>query len=696
MKRLIPTRWSHLVGWSGVGALMRADDGLYVIEDIRHWRDGQGNPAGEPLCYVELLRQTLGLDQELRQPPKSREVKPGVAEGPCVPGLPFPGWARCPRCGLLHWLPWRQQADQTKPPRCTCAAQGRLQQVGWVIAHPEGGLAEVPWHGLTHGTSQGQVQGQARSDCRPDREQAYLYLLRNTSGGQSWLLRCGRCRASASFEPRIPFPGRDPRRQPWRQGQAGRSPGPGEGADPVPDSPQPWRILEVNDPRLYLPRVRSGLVIPPESRVPRGSVLDRLYSSPLDRQDLEGCRNRNSLQAARRRLADRYRCTPDEVEKAWREIRRGYPLYGETITPGRLLEKEYLALSTPIPDIADAEDFVTRHRTADWQALGPLPPAMPTRMPAAGPSPRPGRLLAAINRLVAVTRLREVRVFQGFTRVTQNFSDHLSPTAAAHQTGEEPVALLVPPDLDGSANWLPAVEFYGEGIFFTLDEALLGRWAAQPGLGQRAKRLQTRFERTRIRFPEDPPQPLTPRFLLLHTLAHLLIRRLEAEAGYPAASIRERIYCAEGSEPMAGILVYVAVPDIVGSLGGLAELAEPARFLRLLTSVFDHADWCSLDPVCAEHEGQGPSLLNLASCHACTLVPEPSCAYGNMLLDRTFVAGDLSGEIAPLLDFAVGDEITPSCGITPHGIALWQECKGEGEVASGAPPELGLAPCPSP
>ena len=103
---------------------------------------------------------------------------------------------------------------------------------------------------------------------------------------------------------------------------------------------------------------------------------------------------------------------------------------------------------------------------------------------------------------------------------------------------------------------------------------------------------------------------------------------------------------------MAGILVYVAVPDVVGSLGGLAELAEPLRFLRLLTAVFEHADWCSLDPVCSEHEGQGPNLLNLAACHACALVPEPSCAFGNVLLDRCFVKGDLTGSIQPLLAFA--------------------------------------------
>jgi len=101
---------------------------------------------------------------------------------------------------------------------------------------------------------------------------------------------------------------------------------------------------------------------------------------------------------------------------------------------------------------------------------------------------------------------------------------------------------------------------------------------------------------------------------------------------------------------MAAILVYVAVPDVVGSLGGLAELAEPRRLLLLLSSVFDHAEWCSLDPVCSEHDGQGPSLLNRAACHACVLVTEPSCAYGNVLLDRTFIKGDLAAGIPALLN----------------------------------------------
>ena len=105
---------------------------------------------------------------------------------------------------------------------------------------------------------------------------------------------------------------------------------------------------------------------------------------------------------------------------------------------------------------------------------------------------------------------------------------------------------------------------------------------------------------------------------------------------------------------MAGILIYVAVADEEGSLGGLMELARPERFLRLLIGAFEAAAWCSLDPVCSEQEGHGPDLLNRAACHACALVPETSCAYGNVLLDRGFVKG-AAPDVSAFLDAADPD-----------------------------------------
>jgi hypothetical protein len=634
VNRLISTRWSHLLGFSGVGAVMRADDDLYVIRDIRDWTDRNGEPGGEPLCYVDLLRATLGIEQELRLPPLARELPTGGIDGVCVPAYRFPAWMRCPRCGLLRWRPWRgggdgggKQDGEATVPRCHCEGRQRLQQVGWVVAHPEGGLRDLPWHYLAHQEARG------RQDCREDRTQAYLRLRRDSATGLRWHLHCDRCGADAPLEPRQRLTLADPRRQPW------------EWSATIPgcQTEVQAQILEVNDARLYYPRVRAALVIPPESRIRRDSVTALLHSNRDHRQQLAETRSALGRRGLLKRLADEYRCTPAEVEDAWREIQTGWPLYGQAVTPGDLMAKEFKALTEEIPDLMDGEDFVPRHRTQGWRALGAV----------RGLEPRQQAAVAAVRRLVAVTRLREVRVFTGFSRIAQNFEDGLRPATILEGPDKEPKARLVPPDLDGSQDWLPAIELYGEGIFFTLDEAMLRRWAEQPGIKQRTATLQARFERTGIRFPDTPVLPLAPRFILLHTLAHLLIRQLETQAGYPAASIRERIYCNEGEPAMAAILVYVAVPDVVGSLGGLAELAEPERFLRLIASVFDHADWCSLDPVCSEHEGQGPSQLNLAACHACALIPEPSCQFGNVLLDRTFVRGDLQGAVRPLLDYAV-------------------------------------------
>ena len=101
---------------------------------------------------------------------------------------------------------------------------------------------------------------------------------------------------------------------------------------------------------------------------------------------------------------------------------------------------------------------------------------------------------------------------------------------------------------------------------------------------------------------------------------------------------------------MAGILIYVAESDIAGSLGGVVEMAEPRRFLQLLSAAYNHAEWCSLDPICSEHEGQGPQLLNRAACHGCALIPETACAYGNVLLDRVFIKGDSAAGIPAFLD----------------------------------------------
>ena len=613
----VPVRLSHLLRDCSVGAVVRGPDSLMVVQDVRTWDRPGADPLEREIRYVDRVRSALGIDRVLCAPPRS--VKQGGMVIGWIPALRFPTWMRCLKCGSMHHAPWRarragddnRRLAETRSAgaagECGDCGGGRLEQTPWVLVHEDGYLADVPWHDLAHRGSRNPEQRQ----CRPDWTQPYLKL-EETGAGR--IVRCARCGSNARLPsgalPRIPFPPRT-WQQPWMR-------------EPPAQAPEtPALLLEINDVRVHSASTRTALVIPPESRIRRGTVTDRLYSSARSQRSIWNARNWLARKSAIKRLAREYRCTPGEIEEAIAAIDGGYPLHGRTFTAGDLLADEYRALIEAIPDLGEDEDFVTEHHTQDWKALGDMLGAGGAR-----------HAVNAVSRLAAVNRLKEIMVLEGFQRAG----------------GEQ----ITPPDVTGESQWLPALELCGEGIFFTLDEALLQRWEGGDVLQERAQAFSRRYvKRAGQGIPEFDVE-ISPRFLLCHTLAHLLIRELDAEAGYPAASLKERIYCATGKEPMAGILIYVAVADEEGSLGGLMELARPERFLRLLIGAFEAAAWCSLDPVCSEQEGHGPDLLNRAACHACALVPETSCAYGNVLLDRGFVKG-AAPDVPAFLDAADPD-----------------------------------------
>jgi hypothetical protein len=135
---------------------------------------------------------------------------------------------------------------------------------------------------------------------------------------------------------------------------------------------------------------------------------------------------------------------------------------------------------------------------------------------------------------------------------------------------------------------------------------------------------------------------LLPKYFLLHTFAHILIRRLSFECGYGSSSLRERIYCDDGNgNEMSGILIYTAAGDCEGTLGGLVRQAKPGRFEDIIIHTVTDALWCASNPICIESRGQGTDSLNLSACHACALLPETSCEEGNRLLDRGMLVGTI-------------------------------------------------------
>ena len=138
------------------------------------------------------------------------------------------------------------------------------------------------------------------------------------------------------------------------------------------------------------------------------------------------------------------------------------------------------------------------------------------------------------------------------------------------------------------------------------------------------------------------------RYVLLHSIAHALMRQLALASGYSQAAIRERIYSgAPGgadTPAMAGILLMTAAPDSEGTLGGLVAQGARATLERHLASAISTAELCSSDPFCAEHSRENDILgIHGASCHACLFAPETSCERGNRYLDRGVLAELVAG-----------------------------------------------------
>ena len=134
---------------------------------------------------------------------------------------------------------------------------------------------------------------------------------------------------------------------------------------------------------------------------------------------------------------------------------------------------------------------------------------------------------------------------------------------------------------------------------------------------------------------------ISGKFLLLHTVSHLLIKQLSFECGYNISSLKERIYCGEAAEgkEMAGILIYTASGDSEGTLGGLVRQGRYDTFPRIYRKAIESAVICSNDPVCSLSNGQGRDSLNLAACYSCCLLPETCCEEFNVFLDRGVAVG---------------------------------------------------------
>lgn len=603
----------------------------------RIWARRDGIPTIHAPALLDVVRMMLGGQvRELRrfphQPNRTAFSREGADLG--VPARVFPQWMRCTGCDRLapisafnyrNTSPYRPDEAAFEHSPCygrPRASQGATRSTGtarsgkgrrqpavtarYLLACPDGHLDEFPYGWWVH-------EG---GTCPRAADSPVLKMIDHTAGrGASATISCESCGVKRPMNE--------------AQGEAGRAKLPQcRGRLPHLDAfakggcPKETRLMLVGASNLWFPAYQSIIVMPrldPADRarddahriaIALGDKLEK-YAGQIDiiRDLLDGKVDVTAMSDRElARLIDIAQQPPESDEDRHERRAEWDPI--DLLVP----EWRYL-LQEPAGQF---HEDVASGLTLSPRTLGPVMPA-------------------GVGRVLAVDRLRKVNAMIGFTRIDEldRVNDLTSRLVSLTRTPRP--------------TWTVATEDRGEGIFLQLDQQAVAAWEARvlesPEWERHRRSHRRNFER---RFSEtakavDPDDRLrAPRYWLVHTLAHVLIRQMAMDSGYGAASISERIYAwpegGPGRPAAAGVLICTTASDSDGTLGGLVRLSQPDLLTLIFRSALRHAGRCSSDPVCARREPHDPEdFLHGAACHCCLMVSETSCERSNRFLDRRFL-----------------------------------------------------------
>lgn len=557
-----------------------------VAAGLEEW-DRNFPPGG--MMHPQAIREER-LQKKLKvkgfRLPPVRDPAKEADENRSLVAIRFPGWLQCPQCDRIGpedlWNDEPGKAGRFCQP-CTNRAPGKVKvfaiPVRFVTACESGHLDEFPWHAWV-----------GHQEACTNRK-GFLELKSEQAGLPGLILRCPKCSARRSMDGIFS-------KETWTRFPDCRGRRPWLAAAHENCKHKPLAVQR-GASNLYFPVIESALSIPPWS--------DRLQEAlgvhwdPIMNAEEED-RAQFIAILARSTLAPVLVELQITAAQLAEEVRRRLGAE-DSINTENLRIEEYRQFTGGVQVQGLDREFEIR------------PQAMP-----AGLQPW-------FSRLVRVTRLREVRALTGFTRI--------QPPGDG-QTGN--IARLSATTVD----WLPAIEVRGEGIFLELSPAALGAWEQKPEIVRRAAIINDRWiAEWTGRFGADnaPPREITPRFLLVHTFAHALMRQLTLDCGYSSTALRERLYIESQKTQMAGLLIYTATTDDDGTLGGLQREGDPTRIERSIRAAIAAQTWCSSDPLCIEDIFSGDDSLSLAACHSCVLSPETSCEEFNRFLDRATLVG---------------------------------------------------------
>jgi hypothetical protein len=568
-------RPSQVITTFGPGSIVDLQTLSVIVAGIDRW------PIDEDLAIHEpRLQRALRVTRFFPAKPSEGSFfnKRGT-----VPAYLFPKYQLCPVCRTLSSIgeghteyEERWQEIVCKAPGCKGRGKNRATTLPapFIVACPSGHIDDFPWRDYVHRGTPG---------CR---KRLQLVSIARTGTVADILVQCdcGQARsASDAFgERRGDALGQCTRRRPWL-GNNQDSAACAHSTD--------VRAMQRGATNAWFPIVRSALAVK-EAATPVGIALNACNPKQIEKIDTP--EKLGSL--LEMGMFPSLEAFP--VEDAWTAIAKQR---GEIETDDIDLRwPEWLAFRDPAASANDKAEL--------FLEAGNVPEGFED----------------VISCIVLARKLLEVRALVGFTRID-----------AAGIGTDDSLQAEIAPIYRNRPSWLPAVEVRGEGIFIELNEQAVTNWESTAEVQARAKAMADKFRRWETERGTQPSPFPGARYVLLHSLAHTLIRQLSLDCGYSASSVRERIYSsADPKRRMAGVLLYTASPDSEGSLGGLVDLGSPQRFPDLLKGALRAATRCSSDPLCADHQPDVHATINAAACHACILASETSCETFNRFLDR--------------------------------------------------------------
>lgn len=594
-------RPSQLMFSFGVGSLVDLPNLSAMVMGLDDWNTNYAKEISEDRLIAALQRRLGAYIEKLYLAP----MNSGDGDSSAIPGgipvAPFPRWLRCTTCSTLASIEsgvFQLKKDRFRPDRtryvhgsCTKGKDPGALPVRFLLACREGHLTDFPWYDFVH---------RGTKSCKAP----HLVLREYGVAGDASdiLAECRACKASRrigdAFDTEFQFrcPGHLPH---LRRVEA----------KPCIEKARPISLGASN---VWFPLSMSVLSIP-RAGDRLGALVEREWAQ------LQNITSRDILNYHLSAI-DRVTFAAYTPQQVW-----------EAIEAKQGAQKQ--------PD-DHAEDL----KQPEWQAFCNPQEATPSADFKLSEVAPPKGFERSFEATVLVERLREVRALFGFTRIESNgdFTD-----ATYIEDGR------LTPLSRQSLNWLPASETRGEGIFLRFSEDAVQAWENDKAVRRLSDSFLASHKGWRNLRNLEPDWEGFPgiRYVMVHSLAHALMRQIVLDCGYTSASLRERLYCRRPEDeggPMAGILIYTAASDSEGTLGGLVHLGNPVTLGRHLQQALESLRICASDPLCAEHHpSTDERSVHGASCHACLFASETSCERGNRFLDRsTLIATLVKGDAA--------------------------------------------------